>query len=255
MIKAIKRILKCLTLVAVAAISYQAYDHYRPQPIEPMTLQRRASHRIEYISPSGRPSGWCTGTVIGPHALLTASHCNKDNGTDTFELDNAAQRFHIEKTLTDNRDHDVYLIDGPAFTNVVPYVVRPSKDGEHVYLYGSGGAAYPPRRLDGIRIGYDDPSDVDADAGIGHFTMPVIPGDSGSAVFNDDGTIAAVTTYLLRDPWMFGYITDVTTLDFVPAFTTDQISEATKFTPTEYHPKAKNSAPGGNPFDPFNLFH
>lgn len=233
--------LKFLTLSAVlifgAAVGREYYNHTH-SPVEPMTLQRRAEHRIEYRA-HDRATGYCTGTAIGPHALMTASHCNNERDkTDTFRLDNSPQDFHIENTLSDNRDHDVYLVD-TQFTNWIPYVVRPAKFGEHVYLYGSGGAGYPPRRLDGTRISYDDPSDIDADDGQVRFSMPVIPGDSGSAVFNDDGTIAAVTTYLLRDPWMFDYLNDQTTLDFTPAFTPKQLADAESFAPTEYHPNKK----------------
>jgi hypothetical protein len=249
-VKILPKVLKCLFLCAVSFAALSVYNDLKPQPIEPMTLQRRASHRIEYMS-DGRPSGWCTGTAIGPHAILTASHCNNEEKTDTIRFDEATRDFHIEDTITDDRDHDIYFVDGPEFTNVVPYAVRTPRLGEHVKLYGSGGAAYPPRKLSGVRISYDDPSDIDSDAGIVRFSMPVIPGDSGSAVFNDDGTIAAVTTYLHREEFLFGHLQSITTIDFTPAFTPDQIAKAVAFKPTEYHAPVKEKK---NLNDPFGLF-
>lgn len=248
----VKKFLKFIAAVAVVAVIYQTVDHYRPHPVEPMTTQRRSSHRIEYESKSGSPLGWCTGTAIGPHAILTATHCNSDSEkTDIIELDEAVQKFHIERTLTDGADHDIYLVDGPEFKNTVPYVTRPATLGEHVYIYGSGHAVYPPRRLDGVVLRCIDPSEVDAAAGIEQFTIPVIPGDSGSAVFTDDGSIVAVTTYRRVDPWMFGFLSDDSSIDFSLQFTTEQVVDALTFKPERYRPpvtKSEKKPPAFNPF-------
>lgn len=38
------------------------------------------------------PTGWCSGTIVGPHTVLTAGHCNQDSyrvvveGVDIFEV-------------------------------------------------------------------------------------------------------------------------------------------------------------------------
>jgi hypothetical protein len=249
------RILKCLFVAGLAIASISVYSEYNPvQPIQPMTPQRRASHRIT-LTRNGRKLGYCTATAIGPHALLTASHCNADSKTDTVRLDILLKDYHIEKTLSDGRDHDIYLIDGDPLTNFIPYKVRPAKLGEHTFFYGCEGGTYPCVRRDGVRISFDDPSDVDADAGVVQFSSEAIPGDSGSAVFNDDGTIAAVTTYRWTEPGRFEYeIFDIHTgVDFLPGFTADQIKEATEFTPTPYTApvKAKSDDEDANPFSFF----
>lgn len=226
----ILRVLQGAFLTAALLSAVNIYQHFKPRPVEPMTTERRAAHRVSY----GR--GYCSATAIGPHALLTATHCDPKGHVSTIHLDMVMGDYHIEKILTDGRDHDIYLIDGPALTNTVEYKVRPTKVGEHTHLYGSGQGCYPPRRLDGVRVDYDDPSDVDADHGVVKFTEPVIPGDSGSAVFNDDGTIGAVTTYLLDgESYLWGFASDPdTTLDFTPAFTPEQVQEAVAFQPTGY---------------------
>jgi hypothetical protein len=176
-----------------------------------------------------RAVGECTATAIGPHALLTASHCNKDDKLTKIHLDLVLNDYHIQKTLTDNRDHDIYLIDGPPLHNFVEYKVRPAKSWERVHIYGDGEGQYPPRRLDGIKLPFDDFSEIDQSQGVVRFGMEVIPGDSGSAVIAEDGSIVAVTTYLWKENEQDKHWS---TVDFLPAFTDEQITEAFTFAPS-----------------------
>ena len=219
------------------------------------TPQRQATHMV-ILFDGDKSISECTATAIGPHALLTAAHCNDVRHLTKIRMDLSRKYFHIQKTLSDDRDHEIYLIDGPAFQNFVPYVVRPARMGEHVYLYGNGHGQYPSRRLDGRRISWDDPSEVDGAAGIQHFTMPVIHGDSGSAIFADDGSIVAVTSYLWKDNNDEEDEEDVkprTTVDFMPGFTADQIAEATSFNPNPnfVEPSRPEAPKKPNPFDFF----
>lgn len=137
--------------------------------------------------------------------------------------------YHIQKTLTDDRDHDIYLIDGPPLHDFVEYKVRPAKPWEHVHLYGNGEGEYPAHRQDGVRVPFNDVSEIDNGQGVVRFDMKVIPGDSGSAVVADDGSIVAVTTYLWRENAKDEY---GSTVDFLPAFTDEQITEAFTFAPS-----------------------
>lgn len=196
----------------------------QPKPFNP-PAEQKATHMVTFYR-GNRPVGLCTATAIGPHALLTASHCNKDEKLTKIHLDVVLNDFHIQKTLTDDRDHDIYLVDA-QFTNYIDYKVRPAKLGEHVHLYGHGEGDYPSHRQDGKMIRFDDPSDIDQRQGIVAFDMTVIPGDSGSAVLADDGSIVALTTYLWTDEK-----TNVkTTVDFLPGFTDEQVAEAVSFAP------------------------
>ncbi len=92
-----------------------------------------------------RASGLCTATAIGPHALLTASHCN-EHDLKKIHLDIVLNDYHIQKTLTDGRDHAIFLIDGPSLHDFVDYKVRAALPGEHVHLYGNGEGEYPAHR-------------------------------------------------------------------------------------------------------------
>lgn len=191
---------------------------------------------ITYVKGT-RDIGECTGTAIAPHAIMTATHCT-DHGTNTLHLDYSTRIYTVQKVLTDGRDHDIYLIDGPALKNLVTYRTREAKEGEHVYMYGDGEGQYPSRRLDGSVIPTGDPSDVDAEQKERAFTLHVIPGDSGSAIYADDGSIIALTTYTVTSPGEHFWNKDfVYCVGFQPGFTQDQILQAQSFVPLPDAPK------------------
>ncbi len=245
--KWLPRVLFAVTLLFVGCNSPKTIPHQVPTAV---TIEQKASHMVTYFD-GKRAKGVCTATAIGPHALMTASHCNKDDQLTDFELDYAKRTFHIQKTLTDGADHDIYLVDGEPFHDTLDYKVRKSKPFEHVHLYGDGGGEYPPRRLDGVQVYWLDPSEVDQHDGIVKFSMPVIPGDSGSAVVADDGSIVAITTYMYKDD----DTKEHTTIDVQTMFTEDQITQAVTFAPDpDWHPVYHAPAPRPQPLNPFVLF-
>jgi hypothetical protein len=126
-------------------------------------------------------------------------------------------------SIKDDRDHVIYFIDGPAFTNIIYVMEGRGIIGEGITIYGSGGAVYPPRSLYGRVIGCNDPSDVDDDAGGSCFSIPVIRGDSGSAVYNHQGQILALITYA-------GPIED-TSFSFALNFTENDFQKAREYIP------------------------
>lgn len=205
----------------------------KPTQIEaPAVPQQKASHMIFYLSDTGRTVGECTGTAIGAHAIMTATHCDKDGDIGTINLDMSTRDYHIQKVLTDDRDHDIYLIDGPPLQNLATYSTRPAVVGEHVFMYGDGHGMFPPRRLDGEAVTWGDSSDVDAQQGEGAFTLQVIPGDSGSAVYADDGKIVGIVTWSVLEEKEHWWSEEKRfSVDFQPAFTDEQIMEAEDFTP------------------------
>ena len=69
----------------------------------------KTTHHIEMETILG--GGSCSATSIGPHALLTASHCEAPS--DVIAVDDVKQI--IVRVIRDGRDHSIYLLDGPAF--------------------------------------------------------------------------------------------------------------------------------------------
>lgn len=192
---------KFIAGLAVALILAVGTACHKPRTThhERLTPERAATHSIIYYKSPGKDVGQCTGTAIGPHAILTGAHCNEgEELVKHISLDYSTRYYTILEIITDEQDHDIYILDGPAFTNFVQVHAREAKIGEHVVSYGTGGKSYPPHTYDGYAehdIVSEDQSDVDAAEGAHAFSLPVVPGDSGSAVYANDGSLVALVTW------------------------------------------------------------
>ena len=222
-----KKLIAVLALLCalIYACGY-AYDQYNEDPFVPnhsASLQTRSSHRLSILK-SEIPLGKCTGTAIGPHAILTAAHCNEG---DAIQVDQTLTIYKIKKVIRDGRDHVIFLLDGPAFYDVQPYETRYPVVGERVHAYGFGGGHYPSEYKTGKVLDEYDPSEVDDAAGFYYFTVPAIPGDSGSAVYGSDGRMVGLVTYSHKDkPGLFSRSHMA---GFALNFTSKQIKQAQEF--------------------------
>lgn len=163
-----------------------------------LTPQQKATHRILLLNEDEDAKGFCTAVAVGPETLMTAEHCIKEGKDEVtmINIDLSTHVYHIIAIGLDDRDHALLILDSPAFVNALePDVSDTLKLGEPVYLYGDGEAVYPPRKLTGVVVDCNDPSDVDAAQGIVCFSIPAIPGDSGSMVFDSHDHLVAITTY------------------------------------------------------------
>lgn len=201
-------------------------SNFVPRAVPPITLQQRASHRLTYM---GRPEGYCTGTAVGPHAILTAKHCDEHGQVRTIRLDLSSHDYHIIFGIGDDRDHIILLIDGPALEYFVPDTkllgITPIMPGEKFYIYGNPGGSYPATRREGVLAKESqsaDVSEVDISQGVVYYTFPVIPGDSGAAIYGEDGRVAGVVTY----QWSQG---DAQCTGFSLNFTPDELEYAQRF--------------------------
>lgn len=187
-----------IALLGAAVALFALQSAYTPHnKLAQITPERRATHMITYYDDNKAPSGMCTGTAVGPHALLTALHCDEGD-EDTISLDLAVHKYHIIGIIYDGRDHIIYHLDGPAFTNVVTVKEREAVLGEVVTSYGDGHRDFPQHTYYGKTIVDDnggDTSEIDKADGAHCFSLPVVPGDSGSAVYGTDGSIVALVTY------------------------------------------------------------
>src|SRR5208337_1305969 len=176
----------------------------RPPQHQPTTQQQLYEHRIVFIEPDGREGNECTASAIGPHAILTAEHCDDRYTGISHELriDLLFTHYHILAGVVDNRDHVILFLDGPAFKHYIPEEdlvdVKPPRPNEKVFLYGYGGDSYPGRRLVGkldLNAQENDTSDVNQSSQLFWYTFRVIPGDSGSAIFGSDGRVVGIISY------------------------------------------------------------
>jgi V8-like Glu-specific endopeptidase len=192
--------MKKLTIALVLAAALCLGSTFRQAPKQnQITPERKATHMITYYSAEDqdKPVGLCTGTVVGPHALLTALHCDRGE-TDLISLDLSVQKFHVIGIIYDGRDHIIYHLDGPVFKNIVTIQEREAVLGETVTSYGDGRGDFPQHTYFGKAIvdaNGGDTSELDAADGTHCFSLPVVPGDSGSAIYGTDGSIVALVTY------------------------------------------------------------
>jgi hypothetical protein len=154
-------------------------------------IARKAN--LEIAQSTIAESGHCSATAIGPHAILTATHCELP--TDELHIRGFAAPVSILGRVRDKFDHSILYVDA-TFTD---YVTVSSNDtlpiGTDVFVWGS-----PSNWFQILRKGYV--------AGIDHddnplfqtrpdfilFDFQAYPGDSGAAIFNDAGQIVAVVS-------------------------------------------------------------
>lgn len=195
-----KKLLKRTAFIAVLAVCILAAHLaplHRHKTIAPITPERKATHMITFYTDSDHRAGLCTGTAVGPHAILTATHCTED-GYKIISFDLSVKKYHIIGSITDGSDHTIIHVDGPAFTNIVTIKERKAVLGETVTSYGDGAMDFPQHTYYGKVVEQQnggDTSELDRRDGINAFSLPVIPGDSGSAIYGTDGDIVALVTY------------------------------------------------------------
>jgi hypothetical protein len=170
----------------------------------------------------------CSATAIAPHVILTAEHCDIENGT--LYLNQNQKPFtmglEVKEKYYDNNDHMLLVVPGAEFKHFAKYnasEVRTAKQGEHIYFYGN-----PNLIKDQYREGYASgtmhfnigPEDkLNAAGPFTMFAVSVVGGDSGSAIFSDvDGQLIGITTWGLAEGKFLG--------SYPLQFTQDQINQA-----------------------------
>jgi hypothetical protein len=204
--KPLKIRLALLLFLVVLAGGLVWKDHkVRHQAKAPVviTVQQKAQHMIVFVNDSDADEAECTATAIGPHAILTAEHCNDgEDHYDHIHVDLSRKTYEILAENHDGHDHVIYLLNGPAFMNYLSpdklVNVKPIQPGEEVTIYGDGEGHYPPQAIYG-RVDdkgtADDLSDVDKQEHLTWYSLPVLHGDSGSAIYAKDGRVVGLVTY------------------------------------------------------------
>lgn len=150
-----------------------------------------ATHHTAQTTVSG--TALCSATAVGPHALLTASHCEEPTDKLSIQGEKDDADITIVDRIRDGQDHTIYLLSGVTFKDfVVVDTQHKLQQGEDVFFFGNPGAFY-----DLFRKGYysgivqNDNPFSNAPAHL-MFDLNDWHGDSGSGIFDSNGDIVAV---------------------------------------------------------------
>ena len=228
-----------LSLAIVFSANAQASWFHRHTPVQ--INWREGAHAAEHFIDSATPVGsaGCTAYAIGPHALLTAQHCDASIDEATGAPNNQPIHFYVDAKgrpkfdsnvptpyaitgkMLDGSDHMILIVSGPAFTDFLKYDVAAPVRGEHVIIWGN------PRGIrDQYREGTVSGSIPEMDVPYQTTTqlcwlvdMNTHPGDSGSPVLDaKDGHLIGIVTYGIEGGRFAGI--------FELHFTTQQIASA-----------------------------
>jgi V8-like Glu-specific endopeptidase len=181
------------------------------------TTHRIAVYDLEKGDTWNQEIGHCSGTVVGPHAILTAQHCFFDS--NLIRLDAEKDPIHIVAALIDGNDHVIYLVDR-TFKSWASINERMLVPNEPIHIWGAPGHNTDVYRS-GYFVKYSTIKELDPELKVQfeNFILPIYPGDSGSGVFDENGSIVAVTS--MAD-------TSADSLGMWLAFTPDQLDAATR---------------------------
>jgi hypothetical protein len=191
--------------------------------------QHKATITIVMSDKDDARSAGCSATAIAPHVILTAEHCNvKDGRLYLNQNDKPFENgLKITEKYFDHNDHMLMVVPGVEFKHFVVYnaaKIRSAKQGEHVYLWGN-----PALMMDQYREGYvsgtmhfsnkELGNQINASGNFTMLAVPVVGGDSGSAVFSaDDGQLVGITTWSIFNGKFLG--------SYPLQFTQEQIDQA-----------------------------
>jgi V8-like Glu-specific endopeptidase len=140
----------------------------------------------------------CSATAIGPHAVLTATHC--EVASDYLAIREGEGDYKILGRIRDGNDHTIYLVSGAAFKDFAPVVLTdPLAINEDVFTFGNPGEWEDIFQRGYIAGTQADHSVAAALAGGSPdtilFSVQAYKGESGAAVFNSAGQVIAVISF------------------------------------------------------------
>jgi V8-like Glu-specific endopeptidase len=183
--------MKLITTALLAILSISSAFAATPSKVQPTTYHIRQSVL------SG--AAFCSATAIGPHALITATHCEQP--TDSIDIQGFPDsEVTVVSRIRDEQDHTILLLKGIEFKDFANINETYSlQQGDEVFMFGNPGnwanifrkGYYAGRTNEGSPFN-KEPDELLFDINIGH-------GDSGAALFNSNGDIVALVTGIIPD--------------------------------------------------------
>lgn len=196
--------------LAVSACVPANADAARAQTVEQRA--HAATVRIDF------DNGVCSGTVIGPHAILTATHCFKRPSSSVAINGSAVQ---IADRVDDGNDHSIIYVDR-KFSNVVKLSAERAEQGDSAHYWGNPAGLKDVYRT-GKLVAFD--GDGVTEVRMELYDMNSFQGDSGAGIFNDRHELVGVVSGI------FNFLSEGTYAKFMAAlplkFTPDELARAT----------------------------
>ena len=126
-------------------------------------------------------TGICSGTAIGPHAILSATHCFV--GAQALAIN--GEPVVVTDAISDGHDHTILLVDR-TFTEYAEVGQAPAQ-GDAVFILGN-----PAGLRDLYRAGHVAGNTVSDNVRVTLYDMQDFPGDSGSGIFDAQGRLVGV---------------------------------------------------------------
>ncbi len=157
----------------------------------PVDLEKVARTTVKFeLQPQVVDGPECSGTAIGKHALLTATHC--ESPTEKIRVN--GRDATIVFLLRDGADHTIYLLSGVEFEYYARVFQNEMAVGDEVFMFGNP-AGFSRLYRKGVVSGQyflDDEKKLAIVLDINNFY-----GDSGAGVFNKNGDLLGVMSLLL----------------------------------------------------------
>ncbi|MGH6626730.1 MAG: S1C family serine protease [Burkholderiaceae bacterium] len=200
--------------VAVAVLSVMSFG--AAQALEPDALFRKLSPSVWVVKTfdaQQRPLGSGSAVVIGPGRLITNCHVLAKAASFAIKQDNVAYGASLEYP---DVKRDLCQIKVSNF-NAPAVQIAPADAlsvGSRVYAIGSP-AGLENTISDGILSGLR--GGTDASGRLLQTTAPISPGSSGGGLFDSEGRLLGITTFILRDTHSLNFAVPAEWIAEVPA--------------------------------------